>query len=88
MTFGLKLGADDPVVLDDAIMYESDASAGVGMWVSIGFSGRSMRGPSGVGDANRALRLTFIGPFGPDFVGESGDLTHGTQGEDGLSFLD
>jgi hypothetical protein len=41
-----------------------------------------------MGNANGAMSLTVLGPFGTDFVGQAGDLTHGTQGQERLAFLD
>jgi hypothetical protein len=41
-----------------------------------------------MGDADGAFRLTVLGPFGTDLVGEAGDLAYGPQGQDGIPFLD
>ena len=87
MSLGLELGANDAVVLDDAVMHQPDASAGVRVGMGVALGRRTVRRPTGVGDADGALRLTFLGPFGPDLVGQAGDLPHGPQGQHGRSFL-
>jgi hypothetical protein len=50
-TGGLEVGAELRVVLDDAVVYERDASGGVRVRVGIFVAGRSVRRPPGVADA-------------------------------------
>jgi hypothetical protein len=41
-----------------------------------------------MGDANGAMSLAVLRPFGADFVGQAGDLTHSAQGQERIAFLD
>ena len=68
MALGLELRADNAIVLDDAVVDEPDATAGVRMRMGVGLGRRPVRRPTGMGDADRALSLAFVGPLGADFV--------------------
>ena len=82
MSLGLELGADGAVVLDDPVVNETNTPAGIGVRMGVGFGRRSMGSPAGVGDADDTAGLSFVGPFGPDLVGQTGDLAHSPQGEE------
>ena len=88
MPLGLELRADDPIVLNDAVMDQTDAPAGICMRMGVGLGRRPVRRPTRMGDANGATGLTVFGPFGTDFVGQTGDLAHGTQGQERFALLD
>ena len=68
MALGLELRADNAIVLDDAVVDEPDATAGVRMRMGVSLSRRPVRRPTGMGYADRALSLAFVGPLGADFV--------------------
>src|SRR5436190_9257782 len=48
-------GAQRFRVLDDAVVYDRNATLAVGVWMRVAFGGRAMRGPARVRDAARAL---------------------------------
>jgi hypothetical protein len=57
MALGFEASAEGPVVLDDAIMHERDATALGEVGVGVGLGRRAMGRPAGVGDADAGRLL-------------------------------